>query len=181
MTSEEFRVLLRTRIEIEGFAAEIAAGARDESDLKVIEALSRSFEVLGSSATTRKAVASRANMEFHFAIYRASKMPLLVDIIERLWLKAGPVVFYHIYLDRFSSASRDSVNLHAQAFDALRRSDGSAARKAVSEDIRQAGERLLAEGIFIDGTGKIPVPISQLTASRGARYARRVTAPSPSR
>jgi DNA-binding GntR family transcriptional regulator len=148
MTKEQFRELLAVRMEIEGFAAERAASARDENDLAAIEKLNASFRILRAGKATRTSGAARVNMEFHFAIYRASKMPTLVEIIERLWLKAGPVVFYHIYLDRIATPSRDSVRLHQSAMEAIRGRDGAAARVAIAEDLRLAGDRLLAEEIF---------------------------------
>jgi DNA-binding GntR family transcriptional regulator len=150
MTEAQFRELLKVRMEIEGFAAEQAASARTEQDLKVIAELEAAFRILGVGKSTRSSGAARVNMEFHFAVYRASKMPTLLDIIERLWLKAGPVVFYHIYLEKFSSPSRDSVKLHNRAVEAIRRRDGASARAAIAEDIYQAGTRLLAENIFLN-------------------------------
>lgn len=148
LTRDQFRELLAIRMEIEGYAAEQAAANRTEEDLKSIEGLNASFQILGVGPSTRSSGAARVNMEFHFAVYRASKMPTLVDIIERLWLKAGPVVFYHIYLEKFSSPSRDSVRLHRQAIDALRARDGAAARSAIAKDLLLAGNRLLEENIF---------------------------------
>lgn len=146
MTAEQFRELLEVRIEIEGYAAELAALRREDEDLRRIEELEASFQILGAGKSTRSSGAARVNMEFHFAVYRAAKSPLLVDIIERLWLKAGPVVYYHIYLEKFSSPSRDSVILHRQAVDAIRARDGAGARTAIAQDLRMAGERLLSEG-----------------------------------
>src|SRR5215218_1610959 len=120
MTRDQFRELLKIRMEIEGFAAEQAASARTEQDMKLIEELEAAFRILRVGKATRSSGAARVNMEFHFAVYKASKMPTVVDIIERLWLKVGPVVFYHIYLEKFSSPSRESVQLHKRAVEAIR-------------------------------------------------------------
>ena len=149
MTKEQFLELLNVRMEIEGFAAERAAAARSDKDLKLIEKLEASFRILGVGTSTRSSGAARVNMEFHFEVYKASKMPTLVDIIERLWLKAGPVVFYHIFLEKFPSPSRESVRLHRKAVDAIRSRDGLAARKAIAENLYQAGMRVLTEDIFL--------------------------------
>jgi DNA-binding GntR family transcriptional regulator len=149
MSREQFRELIRIRMEIEGFAAEQAAGARDEQDLAQIVELEAAFRILGVGQSTRTSGAARVNKEFHFAVYRAAKMPILLDIIERLWLKAGPSVFYHIYLERYSSPSRDSVRLHRRAVEAIRSRDGAEARAAIAEDIHLAGDRLLEEDIFV--------------------------------
>lgn len=148
MTAAQFRELMTIRMEIEGYAAERAAISRTEQDLEVMKDLSASFQILSIGRSNRSSGAARVNMEFHFAVYRASKMPSLVDIIERLWLKAGPVVFYYIYFERFPTPTNHGVALHRQAVDAIRRQDGKAARAAIVEDIEQAGERLLAGDIF---------------------------------
>ena len=150
LTRAQFNELLSVRMEIEGYAAEKAAAARSDQDLRQIEELEASFRILGVGNSTRTSGAARVNMELHFAIYRASRMPMLVDIIERLWLKAGPVVFYHIFLEKFPSPSRDSVRLHHAAVDAIRTGNGPAARAAIAEDLHQAGMRVLAEDIFLD-------------------------------
>jgi DNA-binding GntR family transcriptional regulator len=148
LTRDQFKELLEIRMEVEGYAAEQAAANRTDADLNYIEGLNASFQILGVGPATRNSGAARVNMEFHFAVYRASRKPTLVDIIERLWLKAGPIVFYHIYLEKFSSASRDSVRLHRDVVAALRAQDGVAARRAIAQDLLLAGNRLLEEDIF---------------------------------
>jgi DNA-binding GntR family transcriptional regulator len=152
MTAEQFRELLDVRVEIEGYAAELAALHRSGDDIRRIEQLAASFQILGVGQSTRSSGAARVNMELHFAIYRAGKSPLLVDIIERLWLKAGPVIYYHIYLDKFASPSRDSVVFHRQAVDAIRSGNAAAARAAIAQDLRLTGKRILSDGFLQEST-----------------------------
>jgi len=148
MTASQFRELTAVRMELEGFAAEIAAQRRHEEDLTLMADLSASFQILGVRRSSRQYGAARINMEFHFAVYRASKMPLLVDIIERLWLKAGPAILYFIHLEHGQAPTNHGVLLHRQALEAIRRRDGVAARAAIAEDIRLASERLLSLNVF---------------------------------
>jgi DNA-binding GntR family transcriptional regulator len=148
MSAAQFRELTTIRMEVEGFAAERAALSRSDEDLEVMRDLSASFQILSMGRSNRSSGAARVNMEFHFAVYRASKMPLLVDIIERLWLKAGPVVFYYIYFERFPTPTNHGVALHRQAVEAIRKRDEKTAREAIVEDIKQAADRLLEGNIF---------------------------------
>lgn len=147
MTNEQFRELMAIRMEIEGFAAEQAATVATEQDLRGIAELEASFQLLGHRRPFRTSAAVRANKDFHFAIYRASKMSALVDIIERLWLRAGPVLFY-LHKTSGESATRDAGMMHKRALQALFARDGKAAREAIAEDIRLAGVNLLDSNSF---------------------------------
>jgi DNA-binding GntR family transcriptional regulator len=150
MTASQFHELTAVRMEVEGFAAEVAAGSRNDEDIALMSDLSTAFQLLGSRRSSRQFGAARINMEFHFAVYRASKMPTLVEIIERLWLKAGPAIFSFIHFEDAHTANNHGVVLHRQALDAVRRHDGAAARAAIAEDIRLASERLLGLNVFRD-------------------------------
>src|SRR4249920_1315975 len=59
MTKEQFLELLNVRMEIEGYAAERAAEARSDKDLKLIEKLEASFRILGVGTSTRSSGAAR--------------------------------------------------------------------------------------------------------------------------
>ena len=148
MTADQFRELTAIRLEIEGFAAYHAALRRKRSDLKTVSELSAAFEKLAIDTSKPATEASRVNMQFHFAVYRAANMPMLLDIIERLWLKAGPVVFHYIHLERFPWPTNAGIELHKLAVEAMRDKDGEAARAAIAKDIQMASDRLLASDIF---------------------------------
>ena len=38
----------------------------------------------------------RINKEFHFTIYRAAEMPVLLGIIENMWLRIGPFLHFSL-------------------------------------------------------------------------------------
>ena len=38
----------------------------------------------------------RLNKEFHFAVYKASRMPVALQMIEGLWLQIGPVLNFDL-------------------------------------------------------------------------------------
>ena len=77
----------------------------------------------------------KQNYAFHFAIYTPSQMPMLVDIIEKLWLRKGP--FMTTFFPRFSSEDRHNEGF-ADMLTALRARDGAKARKIMEGKMDRA-------------------------------------------
>ncbi|MEI9850537.1 MAG: GntR family transcriptional regulator [Sphingomonas sp.] len=81
--------LERVRVELEGFAAGEAARRADARDVRMIEdAADRYLDAVHSNPADTVA----ANHSFHFAIYHASRNAVLVQLIENLWLRMGPLL-----------------------------------------------------------------------------------------
>jgi DNA-binding GntR family transcriptional regulator len=76
------------------------------------------------------------NYEFHFTVYRAANSPILLPLIERLWLRAGP------YLNsmRTEFTLGQGLDQHDLVIGALARGDGAAARAAVESELSEAAE-----------------------------------------
>ncbi|MBE9605871.1 GntR family transcriptional regulator [Acetobacteraceae bacterium H6797] len=146
MTAKAFRELARIRAEVEGFAAAEAALRREAADLDAIaeaEAAFRQEGFLNERASDR---AVPLNRDVHFAIYRAARMPLLMQMIGGLWLKAGPV----INLDLRDSPERlnkgHARECHAAAWAAIEARDPAAAREAIARDITLAADYIIGRG-----------------------------------
>lgn len=127
------------RIQLEGMAAENAAGLVTHAQLRVIE---------NAMKLTENAIAAhdlgdflKHNWRFHSLIYEAAGMPVLMRLIEGLWLRIGPGVRFALDQHLLSG---QSVRCHRAAYEALKARDGAGARAAISEDIRSAAENLLA-------------------------------------
>lgn len=144
----QFRELAALRVDIEGAAAFRAAEARDDADVKLMAEYADAFFREGHRAKPSLARATTANQQLHFAIYRAAKSPMLVDVIAGLWLKAGPI----LNLDMRSTPERlksgHAIRLHADAVAAIRERDAEAARAAIVGDIRTACESIIARGLL---------------------------------
>ncbi|PWK65660.1 GntR family transcriptional regulator [Aminobacter sp. AP02] len=142
MTRAKFEELLRIRTEIEGFAAAEAAVHRTSRDLKLILDYDKDFRDAVGKGDSEVDSSLQLNKELHFAVYEAAGSPILVSIIEGLWLKVGPV----INLDLRASqrlASGNAETHHARLVEAIINQDGNAARAAVVADIRSSGEFIL--------------------------------------
>lgn len=80
-----------------------------------------------------------ANEDFHVLLYKAAGSPLLFDLIDTLWLKAGPISNRLFDTPEASAKLNDA---HEDLMDALDRRDANSARRAVERDIFVAGQFL---------------------------------------
>lgn len=140
MSPESFRELTTVRIHIESFAAGRAALNRSSQDLEAIKSCEDKFRRSLTDSDKREAL--RANKELHFAIYKASRLPTLVDIAETLWLRTGPT----INLDLIWSGSKTSVQHHRRLVRAIADGDEQGAAKALAEDILGTANFILNAG-----------------------------------
>ncbi len=126
------------RIALEGMAAEAAAGNIDAAG---IQRLAQCQLTLVAARERRdfKTVLS-TNEEFHFTIYRASGRPMLVHMIETLWLRMGPVL--NLLYPEFTF-DRKTVRHHEDAIRALRAGDGKALRDAMTADLSEGADHLI--------------------------------------
>ena len=134
--------LLRARIVVEGAALELAAARLTPADFEALHAANRDY----SRALARRARVAiddelEANRRFHFRLYEASASPVLLPIIESLWLQSGPVVRAAVIA--FDPSSQIAApHYHAQIVAALEAGNVSAARAALANDIGRAFDLL---------------------------------------
>jgi DNA-binding GntR family transcriptional regulator len=144
MRRRQFGELALIRAEIEGFAAERAAFERSAVQLKAIMAAEGRFQDLARSPKPDLAAAVEANQAFHFAVYEASGLADLVEVIGGLWLKVGPVINLDLRENPERLATGSAAGLHQACAKAVARGDGAAARSAIAADIRGAAEFILS-------------------------------------
>ncbi len=151
MNVTQFREMATVRVEIEGFAAELAAKAATPTNIEAIAAAEEAYrlEALKKRPDLPRAVA--LNKDFHFAVYNAAGLPALVEIIGGLWLKIGPVINLDLRENPERLATGGAVRFHAEALAAIRRRDGKAARAAIAGDISGTAAFLLAKGGLAKG------------------------------
>ena len=134
LTTREFDELTDLRCHIEGLAAAQAV------DMVGAEQIGRLKEL---DATMRGAVPAQdleryldANFGFHFLIYRLGASEFVLSIIEKLWVRVGPLI-------RFSLRDRgfaDSGENHARVIRSLETRDKAALREAIQADITTAAQ-----------------------------------------
>jgi len=146
MTRARFLELRTIRINLEGLAAEQAATRRDAQDLARIERDEQAFRQACAQADGRQAV--RTNKSLHFNLYRAARMPVLMQFIESLWLQIGPVLNYDLLSSRERMEHSEASRHHAALVAAVRAGDGVAARAALMADLMSASEFILARNVL---------------------------------
>lgn len=146
MRAGQFRDVTRVRIEIEGYAASLAAREASAAARKDIAAAEEAFSALSRKRRPDLAQAVEANKAFHFALYRAAGSPELMTIVERLWLRAGPILNLDLRENPERLKLGFAVRLHAQARAAIEARDAEGARAAIAGDIRGAADFILSQG-----------------------------------
>lgn len=146
LTLEQFRELTRLRLVVEGFAAEEAARVASDEQIAAVAAHEAIFAEAANADPPRSADGVAANRDLHFAIYEAANMPALVEMIERLWLKAGPILNIDMRHEPMRLKGGNAVQAHAALLDALRRRDPQAARAALESDIGAAAAHIESTG-----------------------------------
>jgi DNA-binding GntR family transcriptional regulator len=138
LSTEEFLELRRVRVLLEGEAVALAAEKITERQLANVRAILKKLEGLSKD---RRAQFWALNLKLHFAIYEAGASPLMLSIIESLWLQLGPILS-RVSLTR---ALNDSADPHQILVRALEQHDAAAARAALVADLTQATEQVMKE------------------------------------
>lgn len=142
LTRDRFMAIGEARVLLEGLCTKNAVetitdeevGAVAEINRRADEALSR-LDFMGYMIS---------NLDFHFAIYRASRNEVILPFIESLWLQVGPTIGQYI-----KKGGKVSAGHHRAAIAALRKRDGNAALAAITADI-SVGVQFLLEHIKFD-------------------------------
>jgi DNA-binding GntR family transcriptional regulator len=144
---EEIRII---RLQIEGLAARLAAQKASQADIEALETIVRDNEAARSNMQSREAV--RLNRLFHAEISRIAALPLLDEIIQRMWLRMGPIIS-----TVYAGGGRVMIQYHYEILEAVRRGDGVAAEKAIHADINAAAEIVLASDVLGNAEARLAV------------------------
>jgi len=135
----------QARCILEGTAARLAAERTSEAAIHRLEAIADlHVEALRHGASGEMLASNR---EFHFVIYEAAGNPVLVNLIQNLWLRYGPYV--RLLSDRMADLLRDDrgghySKHHGDIIAALAAGNGQDAERALIADIT-ATQRLLLQ------------------------------------
>ena len=138
MTRERFQQLLPVRINLEGLAVELAAARISPAEL---ERLHGCVERMETALERREVQAYLSdNSQFHLCLYQACGNPVLLRLIESLWLQVGP--FFN-WLFTEADLSLRLNDFHGDCLKALQAGDAKAARAAIEQDLHYFGQCLL--------------------------------------
>ncbi|WP_201495699.1 GntR family transcriptional regulator [Rubrivivax sp. A210] len=163
------KLITSIRINLKRLATASAATLRDEAALQRIEALHERFSREISQKRPDGARLIATNKELHFAIYSQAGMPMLLQMIESLWLRVGPTLNYDLRVGSTRISERVSADHHRQIVAALKRKDGSAAADALRDDIQSAADFIVSSWALLGAELPAAAPLEPVKAPRRGR------------
>jgi DNA-binding GntR family transcriptional regulator len=139
---EDFRHLMHVRAMVEGYAAELAAGA--VSSRGIASLARKNSLLLQAFAEGHPDRAMQLNMEFHLDLYAWSSSVVLIPMIQGLWMRMGPI----IRAGMEQQTVEWSASEHKVALRALELRDRKGVRRAIERDIRGTVEAFEKTGVF---------------------------------
>ncbi|MFX0542252.1 GntR family transcriptional regulator [Roseovarius sp. S4756] len=132
-TMAQYQEIAALRAELEGMAAAEAARVATPQDITSLRRIiARNEEAIAAARWTR---AAELNQQFHFALAEVARMPMLLDILTRLWLRMGPLISGY-----YDGAKQDMVQRHHGVIAAFEAGDSDAARAEIRADIAEGRE-----------------------------------------
>lgn len=136
-TVEVISDLGRVRCAIEGSATEWATATITADEIDRLRTLNDAMAACSVAGEAADYLA--LNRDFHFTIYGAARSPIVLPVIERLWLRAGP----WLNIMREEATLGLGLDHHLEMLQALKAGNGAAARRAMVADISGAADIIL--------------------------------------
>ena len=129
-----FDDILATRILLEGEAARLGAQRLDPAERAALQALVGKMAAAITAGDVKGYL--DANEAFHLALYRAAGSPMLMTLIETVWLYVGPIS-NNLQQDPAVWATMNDA--HTALLDALANNDADGVAAAIADDLKTAG------------------------------------------
>jgi len=141
LTHEQFTEITQIRLQVEGFAVAQACQNIAPEVCNTLDNLNCDLAKAMVMATDTDDLVS-LNKQLHFMVYEASGMPMLVRIIESLWLRIGPILNYDLHSGSERTQNKIAVGHHKKMIDGLREKDPATAMEGLHNDIQTAYEHI---------------------------------------
>lgn len=137
LSEAELTEIRDIRTNLEGLAAVQALGHIAPAQMRLID---NACALMHRAARAGDAdLYLENNWRFHSLIYRAAGRPILMGVIEGMWLRVGPLIRLAVDAPRHLVRSMEA---HDAALAALRAGDAEALRAAITRDIDGAAADL---------------------------------------
>jgi DNA-binding GntR family transcriptional regulator len=135
LTRRQVEQILELREDLEGRAAALAARNITLVQIEHLRALQQGMEQSVAKGDTRTHLS--LNMAFHFEIYRIADNPMLIPLIQMLWLRMAPLVANMVpFMTGKGGAFRKvAAENHDRLLAAFQARDPLAAQEAMSKDL----------------------------------------------
>lgn len=139
MDEERFNEVRELRLVLEGQAAARAALRATAADVTRLEAIHERMAALREAGDD---AAARWESElFHMGVYQLARMPVLLRMVEGLWLQCGPLMKA---LDSRAMSKPRKQHPHLAVLRGLRRADPETARQGIHEELERTTQPILA-------------------------------------
>jgi DNA-binding GntR family transcriptional regulator len=136
MDLDQFNEVRELRLDLEGKGAEYAATRATATDIAALRRIHARLLVARARASYTDILL--ANQQFHLELCRCARMPVLLRLVEALWVQCGPLMHGMTSWP----VARPRPHPHVAVIDALRAHDGTRARDALRQDIMMSTEAL---------------------------------------
>jgi DNA-binding GntR family transcriptional regulator len=144
MSRVRFTELSHARAMLEGIVTETACSGVTPALLARLSEINNAMKRCIDEDDLQDALSH--NTAFHFTLYQSADKPVILPLIEMLWLQAGPFLALSLSMPGMSWSARH----HQALLAALRARDPAAARRAIEADIEETTGLLLKRAIFED-------------------------------
>jgi DNA-binding GntR family transcriptional regulator len=138
LSRQEFDELTALRCHIEGLAASQAVDRVEPEHIARLKDFDAAMWAAVAAADADAYLDS--NFQFNFLIYRLGTSSYVLSIIEKLWVRVGPLIRFCLNESGFSDSSR----VHAEVIRGLETKDSIALRAAIHADIMGAAQTIRA-------------------------------------
>ncbi|MEM9358470.1 MAG: GntR family transcriptional regulator [Pseudomonadota bacterium] len=138
LSIKKFEDLIEARILNEGTAAGKAAKTISKSQVSKLSAINDEIQEAIHAREISRIV--KANRKFHFEIYEAASSPILLGIIDSLWLQSSAYfhALIHAAFERVEDLYVSPHDHHGQVLKALRKNDPEATKAHIVADIEES-------------------------------------------
>lgn len=150
--------LLEARLHIEGSLAALAASHASEEDLKAIEDTLASMRALSEAQEIEEFV--KQDVQFHYAIAKASNNAILIKIVEILRELLRQLIsrVFRGYPENLLQTIGQTNEFHQNIFDAIKSHNPEAARRHMEDHIRDVQTKVANSERF---NGATEAPVSE--------------------
>lgn len=136
---ERYREINAIRMLLEPMATELAARKAPEALVDALEALNEDMRAKILAEEFDEAL--HMDSQFHLSIYAAAETPVLLRLIDTLWLQVGPI---RNLLSREYRRQLVGYQNHRRMLQALRSRDAALAGEALRKDLSDGANAVLA-------------------------------------
>lgn len=169
-----YRELWEIRKLLEGHATRLAASRAEPAEVAQLKSINDDMR-----AAMRRGDAERTlklNRDFHFMVYRAAKSPVLVNLIEMIWMQVSPLFAAFTYhelglprsgvSERLAAGANDFFSVQEAVIDALSRHKVDEATNALQRQLELSTTLFTHDSPLSAATPKTQPPARKSRASR---------------